>query len=274
MSFNFFKNFAKVKAESLEEGMINLATSLDKEGVAETVIRQKIDEHDERIKMYQSAVDDYKREQAEADREESLYNRYMSEAETIQGILNKLEKAKSDIVADPSNQPAADIISNYNESELTTDLMKLLDVIEKRAPILEKEKAEALEAKQWMDELKDAVDEISTELLTLRKTVDEAKRDIAKAEIDAERNRKRAEQAAVIAGLRKSGNKFDTAINALKNKATEKQSEADTYKIKAETLKKPVDTTDTIVGKYTTTVIPTTSVETLSDRLARLKTKA
>lgn len=273
MSFNFLKNFAKVKAENVEEGLINLAASLDKEGVAEAAIKQKMDEHEERIKMYQSAVDDYKREQAEADREESLYNRYMGEAEAIQRILANLETAKADIAADPSNQNAAAIIAGSNEVEMTNDLVKLLDVIEKRAPILEKEKAEALEAKQWMDELKSAVDEISAELLTLRKTVDDAKRDIAKAEIDAERNRKRTEQAEVIAGLRKSGNKFDTAINALKNKATEKQAESETYKIKADTLKKPVDATDEIVGKYTSSSQPTSS-ESLSERLARLKTKA
>jgi chromosome segregation ATPase len=273
MSFNFFKNFAKVKVENMEDGLITLATAIDKEGVAETVILQKMDEHNERIKMYQSAADDYKREQAEADREQALYDRYMTEAEAIQQILTNLEKAKADIAIDPSNQAAAAIIAQASETELNNDLVNLLDVIEKRAPILEKEKAEAIEAKQWMEELKIAVDEISAELLTLRKTVDDAKRDIAKAEIDAERNRKRAEQAEVIAGLRKSGNKFDTAINALKNKATEKQAESETYKIKAETLKKPVDATDEIVGKYTSTNPQSASAETLADRLARLKAK-
>lgn len=269
MSLNFFKNFAKVKVESLEDGIIDLATALDKEGVAETVIRQKMDEHEERIKMYQEAADAYKVEQAEADREKALYDRYMGEAETIQTLLGNLAKAQSDIVADPTNAMAAATIAQLNEAELTADLAKLLDVIEKRAPILEKEQAEAVEAKAWMDELKIAVDEISADLLTLRKTVDEAKRDIAKAEVDKERNRKKAEQAEVIAGLRKNGNKFDVAITALKNKAAAEQAEAETYKIKAETLKKPVDATDEIIGKYSTS--PVTSSESLSDRLARLK---
>lgn len=270
MSLNFLKNLVKVKAENLEEGMINLATAIDKEGVAEASVKQKMDEHEERIKMLQEASSSYRTEKAEYDRELALYNRYMHEAETIQNILTNLEKAKQDIIVDPSNQAAAAVIAGANEAELTNDLVNLLDAVEKRSAILEKEKREAEEAEQWMNTMKEAVDEISKELLTLRETINAVKRDIAQAEIEKERNKKRAEQAEVVAGLRKSGNKFDTAMNALKNQAIQQQNEAESYKIKADSLKKPVDTTDDIVGKYTTTAAPV-STETLAQRLARLK---
>jgi len=273
MSLNFFKHFLIVKSESIESSLIDLAATVDKEGVAETAIRQKISEHNERIKMYNDAVRDYEKEQAEADAEQETYNRFMTEAETIQQLLENLEKAKADISTDPNNQAAAAIIASVNESELTVDLGKLLDAVEKRAPILEKEQEEAKEAKAWMDELKIAVDEISADLMNLRKTVDDAKRDIEKAELETERNRKRAEQAEIVAGLRKNGNKFDVAINALKNKAEEQCIEAANYKVKAESLKKPVDATDTIIGKYTSSNTSPASTESLSERMARLKNK-
>jgi len=271
MSLNFFKNFLKVKIEDSEEGLINLAAALDKEGVAEAAIKQKMDEQEERITIYREAKADYDREQAEADREQALYNRYMGEAEAIQTLLGKLAKAKETIAANPDDQEAAAVIATSNEENLTADLVAILDVIEQRAPILEKEIREAVEAKEWMNEMKAAVDEISNELLTLRKTVDDAKRDIQKADIESERQRKRAEQAEVIAGLRKSGNKFDTAVNALKNKAAQKQAEAEEFKIKADVLKKPVDKSDAIIGKYTSGATATPSSESLTDRLARLK---
>jgi DNA repair exonuclease SbcCD ATPase subunit len=271
MSFNFLKNLLIVKSESIEDGIINLATTLDKEGVAETAIRQKIEEHEERIKMLQEATAEYHKEQKEYEQELSLYTRYMNEAEAIQGILEQLSKAKETIVTDPSNQEAADIISKYNQAELTSDLSKILDKVEERSSRLEKEKQDAIEAEAWMKEVKEAVDEISKELLTLRETVNDVKREIKQAELEKERNRKRSEQAEAIAGLRKSSNKFDVAINALKNKAAEEQKIADTYKIKAESLKIPVQ--ENIIGKYTT-VENTVSSESLTERLSRLKSKA
>jgi chromosome segregation ATPase len=270
MSFNFFKNFAAVKVEQVEEGMINLAASLDKEGVAEAAIKQKMEEHAERINMQQEAKAAYETEQRQYEQELALYNRYMNEAESIQRILGELEQARATIATDETNQEAAAIIAKYNEAELTADLAKILDKVEQRAPILEKEKQEAVEAEAWLREIKE-VDEISTELLNLRETVNQAKRDIQQAELEKERNRKRAEQAEVVAGLRKSGSKFDVAINALKNKAQEEKAAAEVYKIKAESLTKAPE--ENLLGKYSTTDAPV-AAESLADRLARLKSKA
>jgi DNA repair exonuclease SbcCD ATPase subunit len=248
--FNFLKNFGKVKAEQAEDSLINLAVSLDRDGVAEAAIKQKQDEHEQRIIMLQEANSSYLKEQKEYEQELDLYTRYMNQAEHIQTLLE-----------DPTAT---------NKDELTSDLTKLLDAIEKRAPILEKEKTEAEEAKQWMLEMQEAADEISKELLSLRETVTQAKADIQRAEVDKERQRKKAEQAEIIAGLRKSGNKFDTAINALKNKAEAEKKEAEVFKLKTESLKKPVtEDVSSILNKYD--IPKSTSTESLTDRLARLK---
>lgn len=273
MSFNFFKNFAKVKGEQLEEGIITLAAALDQEGVAETAIKQKMDEHEARIALLQEATEQYRKEQSEYDQELALYQRYMNEAETIQQHLDQLNSAKELLAADTTNQDAVSIVAKYNEAELTSDLVKILDAVEKRAGILEKEKQEADEAKEWMIQMKESVDEISKDLLTLRETLNSAKRDIEKAKQEKERNQKRAEQAEVIAGLRKSGNKFDVAMNALKNKAEDEKREAEKLKIKADSLKKEAPLEETLLGKYSTST-PVTSNESLTDRLARLKQKA
>lgn len=255
MSFNFLKNLVKVKAGDLEESMVNLATTLDTNAVLETSILQKMDEQNQRIALLQEANADYRKEQQEYERELALYNRYLNEAEQIQKLLD---------------MPVLD--AQYTREELTSDLNDILSHIETHLPILEKEKAEAEQAKVWMDEMQLAVDEISKELLTLRESVNSIKKEIQQAELEKDRNRKRAEQAEVLAGLKKSGNKFDVALNALKNKAESEKAEAEKLKIKAESLKVTKPAVPSVIGKYSPPDKPV-STESASDRLARLKAK-
>lgn len=259
MSFNFVKNLLKVKAEQTSEGLVNLAASLDKEGVAEAAIKQKQDEHQEYIKLLQEANESFRKEKAEYEAEQQLYDRYLKEADAINTLLQDL---KTGVTGEASK---------YNEEQLEKDLYLLIQKIEERAPILGKEKQEFIEAEKWMKEMQEAVEEISKELISLRETVNQAKRDIQSAEIEAERARKKAEQAEVIAGLRKSGNKFDTAINALQTAANKKKAEAEQYKLKAESLTKaPSNDVSSIIGKYSSGDV-TSSSESLSERLERLK---
>jgi hypothetical protein len=250
MSLNFFKNFAKVKGEQLEEGMVNLAVALDKEGAAEAAIKQKQDEHSKRIEMLQEANASYRKEHDEYIAEKNFYDRLMNEAEAVQTLITE---------------------GQGDQAQLNADLEKLVAKIEQRAPILEKEKQEAEEAEQWMKEMQEAVEEISKELVNLRDVVNQAKQDIQRAELDKERQRKKAEQAEVLVGLRKAGNKYDVALNALQNKAKQEQAEAEKFKIKADSLKKEKsEDVSEILGKYSNASV-STSTESLSDRLAKLK---
>lgn len=247
---NFFKNFSKVQAENASTGLVNLAASLDADGVAEAAILQKMDEHNEIVKQLVEAQVEWKREQDEFEAEQRLYNKRMSAA----------ERAQQDLDANP------------NDNDAQVALTELLDIIEKNMPKLEKEKREAEQAKHFLDQLQEASKEVAEELKNLRALVNEQKQNIKEAEIQIERNRKMAEKAEVLAGLRKSGNKFDVAIGALQSQAAQKQKEAEEFKIKAEQIA-PVQTVGSVaVNKYMTDA-PETSSETLQERLARLKAK-
>lgn len=250
MSFNFVKNLLSVKASKLSDDLIDLTASIDPEAVSETAIRQKMDEHDVVLRQLVEAKADWEKEYNEYKNELDLYNRRMSAA----------EKAQRDLEADPNNQEAA------------TALSELLDSIEKHVPILEREKQEADSAKVFLDQLQEASQDIANELKTLRALVNEQQRAIKQADIEMERNRKMAEQAQVLAGLKKSSNKFDTALSALKKQADEKQKQADLYKLKTEQLTVKVSKTSTAVDKYMTDVHDTPkTTESLQERLARLK---
>lgn len=270
--FNFAKNYGKVKSEDFEEGMVNLAARLDADGVAETAIKQKQDEHDLAISQLAEANSAYKKEKAEFEAEQSLYNKRMAAAELAQVDLEKLALARELLAKDPTDQAAAKVVAGLDEKEITAALTDLLTAIEKRAPILEREKREAEQAEEWMNTMQSAAQDIATELLQLRESVTQAKADIAQAEVEKERQRKKAEQADILAGLKKSGNKFDTAMNALKNRAAEVNKESEEYRLKAEQLTIKPELSSETIDKYMNQA-PATSTETLQERLARLKAK-
>ncbi len=248
---NFVKNYGKVQAENASEGIINFAAFIDADGVSETAVKQKQEEHAEMVKQLVDAQVDFKREKAEFDAVNIEYNKKMAGAERAQAAL---ELNPADVEAEEA-------------------LNELLNAVEKLAPKLDKEKAEYLAAEGWMIELQQASDEVAKELLGLREQINEAKLANKQAELDLGRAQKQQAQAEQLAGLRKSSNKFSTAMTALQNQATAKQAKADVARITAQQLTvKPV-TVSSAASKYLDDA-PVVSTESLQDRLARLKNKA
>jgi chromosome segregation ATPase len=247
---NFLKNFSLVQGEKAGEGLVNLATFIDANGVSETAIKQKQDEHSEMVKQLVGAQADFKREKAEFDAVNLEYNKKMAGAERAQAALE----------------------ANPDDNEAAEALNELLNAVEKLAPKLDKEKAEYEAAQHWMNELQQASDEVAKELLGLREQINEVKTANKQAELDLDRAKKQQAQAEQLAGLRKSSNKFGTAMTALQNQATAKQAEAAAARITAQQLTvKPV-TVSSAASKYLDDA-PVVSTESLQDRLARLKTK-
>ena len=245
---NFLKNYGKTKAEDLSEGIVTLAATIDASGVSEAAIKQKQDEHNELVRQLVDAKADFEREKKEYDAEQAVYNKKMAAA----------ERAQADLEADPNNADAA------------AALTELLDSIEKHAPKLDKEKREYDQASAWLADIQAAADEVAKELLGLREQIDNAKLATKQAELDLAQATKQKQQAETLAGLRRSSNKFDVAMNALQKQATEKQKEADAARIAAEQLRKPVETVSTAASKYLEGASEV-STETLQERLARLK---
>lgn len=249
---NFIKNYGLVKGDQASEGLVNLAAALDAEGVSEAAIAQKQDEHAALVQKLVEAQFDFKKEKADFDRVSEEYNKKIAAA----------ERAQADLTANPANADAA------------TAVAELVAAIEKVAPRLDKEKAEYEQAERWMKELQEASDEVATELLGLRQQINETKAAIKEAELDADKALKNKQKAEQLAGLRKSGNKFDVALNALKAQAQAKQSEADANRIMAEQLRVPVTQVSSAASKYLEDTKVEVSTESLQDKLARLKAKA
>ena len=249
---NFFKNYGKAKSEAFGEGLVNLAASLDANGVSEAAIKQKQDEHNETVRQLVEAQVSFKKEKREFDEIEALFNKKVAAA----------ERAEADLATNPDNTEAA------------AALAELLDSVEKIAPKLEKEKTEYQSAERWMTELQQASDEIAKELLGLREQINDVKQQIKEADQAAQNAKNEKAKAEKLAGLRNASNKFDVAMSALQKQATAKENSAAADRIAAEQLRKPVETISSAASKYMDEVTPTFSAETLQEKLARLKAAA
>lgn len=250
---NFFKNYGKVNSERLGDGVVSITAWLDAEGLSETAVKQKSDEHAEFVRQLVDEQAELKREKQEYDDIQALYVKKLAAAEL----------AQADVTADPTNAAA------------TAALVELLESVEKILPKLEKEKAEYESKQAFVDELQAAANEVAQELLKLRETINNTKSAQKEAELDLARATKAKEQAEKLAGLRSAGNKFDVALNALQAKADNTRKEAEAARITAEQLKRPTETVSSAATKYLDTVsaVPA-STESLQDKLARLKAKS
>lgn len=240
---NFLKNYGKATAESLSDGIVNFAAAIDANGVSEAAIKQKQEEHAVLVKQLVEAQVDLKREKQEFVDIENSYNKKLAAAERAQ-------LAGDDAAA-----------------------IELIEAVEKLAPRLEKERKEFESAERWLTDIQQAADEVAKELLGLRTQINEVKAATKEAELAADRAKKDQARAEQLAGLRKSGNKFDVAMAALQKQADEKNKEAEAARITAEQLRQPTSTVSSAASKYLDEVSDAPATESLQDRLARLKAK-
>ena len=250
MSLNFLKHIIGVKAEQADTALVDIAANIDPEAVSEVAVRQTEERHAEYVKQLAVAQVEFKREKAEYEDVKAVYDKKMSAAERAQADLDK----------DSTNTEAA------------TALAELLDSIEKMMPKLEKEEREYKDAERLMKELDTASNEVAQELLQLRELLNQTKNDLKSAQADADREKRNLEKAKVLAGLKKSGDKFDAAKNALQRRVEATQQTANEARIAAEQLRKPAVTVSAATSKYMDeTPDNNKTAETLQERMARLK---
>ncbi len=248
--FNFFKHYSAAKAESMEESAINLAAELDKDGVAQAAIRQKMEQHEQQVALVAEARKEFEKEKKEWLDEQARHEQLMGAAERAQAALTE----------------------NPNDKEAEQALAELLDAIEQHLPTLNREKQESDDAEGHLKIMEEAMQEMATELKDLHRTVEDAKRELKAAEVEEERSRKQRERAEVAAKLKKSGNKFDTALNALKNAAEQKRVEADKNRMIADNLAVKKPETSSAASRFMNEASSgAKSSETLQERLAGLK---
>ena len=103
----------------------------------------------------------------------------------------------------------------------------MVTMLEQMKPDVDRNRQEAEEAKQMMNELTVFVEESATTLKDARARLDHAKSEMRRAELEKERAEKRARTTEVLAGIKKGSGTFNVALDAMQKKAEQSRIRAD-----------------------------------------------
>lgn len=157
------------------------------------------------------------------------------------------------------------------EKSLTT----LVDMMEKMAPDVDRETAEAKDAKEFLEQLESAYTEAGGKLKTARSELERAQRDMARAEQQRAQAERQAEVARQAAGLSQTTSSLSVALKSMRETAEKDLASADAAAAKARMLKptKPEEDDANIAEALAQAQGKTLVQGSVSDRLAALKAR-
>ena len=241
----FISNFFKVQGKNLQKAVNGAAVAFDPDGASEAEIMSFEDAFNDLLVKLGQAQIEYNREESEAKQARASYDKYMSAAEKLNAKIADGSASEKD----------------------TSAFDEVLGVLEKLKPEVDREEAEAAEAKQYLDEIKETANIMRDKLLNAKKAVDDAKRDMDRARMRKERAEIKAEKAAALAGLRSSVDTLGSASKAMIEKAERDTADAVAAEMKSEMLRGKTETAsylDEIVSDKP-------SPKSAADRFASLK---
>lgn len=251
----FFNNYFKNAAKNAEGDIISLIRKFDFKGAEAADLDTMEDILNKASGDLAAARNGWKKENSDVVQKTTEYNKLIAEVEKCQAAID------NPAVAEATKQKA----TAYMEASLT----KLEDM----TAILEKEKEEEKDAREYMDLLEETVRAASDNLVSAREALKSRKMKLDTLELKKKNNEEKANRAAVLAGLREQGSSMGKVLESLDKDIAKAQNAADASQIKADALMakvkpvaKPVD--DDLAAILGT---PNKATESVADRLARLK---
>jgi len=246
----FLKHYGKGKIQQGITALNDAIVAFDPEGATEAAIQEMEENFDTLNKEFSKAKQEYAREQGEADQIVAQFNQRMAAAEHIQAQME----------ADPDN------------IQLGEALAQLVSALEDMGPDVEREKEEATDAKEVMDELEATVKMYADKLKTARSDMKKAANAMEKAKRQEQRANERADRAAVAAGLKSSVGGLSSALESMNRQAADAQANADAAKRKADLLgPSTIEENDTVAAAMAAVSGTAPAPTSISDRLAALK---
>jgi len=255
MVMEFLKSFIGIKGQEAVQSIVSGLASIDPTAASRAdldVLERDLDATGRQVAQLRA---DLARERSEADAVSSDYDRMYAAAAHIEGQVNS--------ATDP-----------VRKQELETSLSGLLDRLAAMKTRLDSEIRDVTDVQALLAEAETLYKQKSSALTEAKRTLEQATRDMQRAVTEKEQAQRRAEQAAQLAGLREGqSTKLNTALNVFNQKAAEARREAETLRMKAESLK-PIsgpsggDANVQAALSATMNQLPTAK---LSDRLALLK---
>ena len=250
----FMKNLLGVKMDKAAAAGIEALVRWDPKSASEAELRtmeQRLDDLGREVAM---ARQSYDKEQREADTIQALSQQRMAAAEQLQRQV------------DAENDPA-------RKATLEKSLETLVSMLEQMTPEVEREKSEAVDAKDYLVMLEQTYAEAGGKLKTARSELERAQRDMARASQQREQADRQAEAARRAAGLASQTSSLTVALKAMQDAASKDLASADAQMSKARLLRptRPEQDDPNIAAALAAAAGKPTTPQSLSERLAALK---
>jgi hypothetical protein len=185
------------------------------------------------VSVMEEALDKASDKLAEAKR---FCDKEVTEAEQLEKMYQKKLKAAEHLEGKIAAEKDAD-----KNAALEYSLLTLLVELEEMIPIIEQEKLEADEAQQDVVELTELVNTAVDNLKGARKRLSGMQRELERAGIAKSKAEMRANNAAILAGIKKNTDSMSGIFNTLQSEIDKTQIQAESFKIKAESFKIKTD---------------------------------
>ncbi len=254
--YSFIRNLVGVKADNALNGAVEAIVRWDPKSATEAELRTMEEHLDQLGRQVAEARQAYDREKKEADTIELLSQQRMAAAEQIQHKM------------DTETNPA-------RKSELERSLHTLVTMLESMAPDVEREKADAADAGEFLRSLEDTYQQAGQKLKSARDDLNRAQRDMGRADQQREMAERRAEAARQAAGLSGATSGLSIALKAMQENAAKDLAVAESANSKAKLLAptRPEQDDKNIASAMAQVQGRLPAPTNLSDRLTALRQK-
>jgi chromosome segregation ATPase len=252
----FMKNLVGVKMDKAASAAIEALVRWDPKSASEAELRtmeQRLDGLGREVAL---ARQSYDKEKREADAIQALEQQRLAAAEQLQRQM------------DGENEPT-------RKAALEKSLETLVSMLEQMTPEVEREKAEAAGARDYLAMLEQTYTEAGGKLRTARSELERAQRDMARAVQQREQAERQAEAARRAAGLASQTNSLTVALKAMQDAAAKDLASADAQMSKARLLRptRPEEDDPNIAAALAAAAGKPPVPQSLSERLAALKAR-
>jgi chromosome segregation ATPase len=252
----FLRNFAGVKADNAVQAGVEALVRWDPEGASEAELLTMEQHLDDLGRQVAVARQSYDRERREAETIEQLSRQRMAAAEQLQGQISA--------EGDPGRRAA-----------LERSLETLVAMLEEMAPEAEREKRDAIDAKDFLEMLEKTYAEAGGKLKAARAELERARRDMTRAGHQRMSAERQAEAARQAAGLTRATSSVSVALKAMQEAAARDLASADAAMAKAKLLRptRPEQEDPNIAAAMAAAAGKSPAPQNLAERLAALKAR-
>ena len=254
--YSFIRNLVGVKTDQAVNSAVEAIVRWDPKSATEAELRTMEQHLDVLGRQVAEARQAFDKERKEADAIQTLSQQRMAAAEQLQ---HKLE-GESD---------------GSTKSGLERSLGTLVDMLEKMAPDVEREKQDADDAADFLHSLESTYQEAGGKLRDARDALTRAQRDMGRAEQQRDVAQQRAEAARQAAGLSGATSGLSVALKAMQDAAAKDLAMAEAASAKARLLapSKPEQDDPNIKAAMLHVQGKAPQSANLGDRLAALRQK-